>query len=156
MKAMKKNKALPPKHDIAVAFRAPLGSIGALLFQDAISFALQAGRIREAVISCAVVSDAEIQEINRSYLGHDYATDIITFPLEKRPLEAELVISADTARRQAREYGVRLREECARLAIHGILHLSGYDDAAEADRKRMKRREDALLMQFMNSDRQKG
>ncbi|MCB2203747.1 rRNA maturation RNase YbeY [bacterium] len=142
--------------DIAVTFRAPLGSIGAQLFQDAIAHALRAARVSRAQISCAVVSDSEIHEINRQYLGHDYPTDIITFPLEERPLEAELVISSDTARRQAREYAVSLREECARLAIHGILHLTGYDDTSEAARKRMKRREDFLLAQFMNSDRPQG
>jgi probable rRNA maturation factor len=145
-----------PRHDIAVAFRAPLGSIGAQLFQSAISLALRSRRVAEAVISCAVVDDEEIRVINRQYLGHDYPTDIITFPLEEKPLEAELVISADTARRQAREYGVTLREECARLAMHGILHLTGYDDGDEHSRRRMKRREDVLVAQFMNSDRTAG
>ncbi len=146
----------PPRHDIAVAFRAPLGSIGAQLFQDAISLALRSRRVAEAVISCAVVTDEEIHAINRQYLGHDYPTDIITFPLEEKPLEAELVISAETARRQARDYGVRLREECVRLAVHGILHLTGYDDGDEQARRRMKRKEDALVAQFMNSDRTPG
>lgn len=141
--------------DIDVAFRAPLGSIGAQLFQDAIRFALRAEHAGEARISCALVSDAAIHEINRRFLRHDYATDIITFPFEDDPLEAELVISADTARRQARENGVSLREECARLAIHGILHLCGYDDRSDDDRVRMKRREDELTRQFISSDRKK-
>ena len=156
MKTMEKMKMRPPRHDIAVAFRAPLGSIGAQLFQDAISLALRSRRVAEAVISCAVVTDEEIHAINRQYLGHDYPTDIITFPLEVKPLEAELVISAETARRQARDYGVRLREECVRLAVHGILHLTGYDDGDEQARRRMKRKEDALVAQFMNSDRTPG
>lgn len=145
----------PRRLDIAVVFRAPLGSIGAQLFQDAIAFALRAAGIDQAVISCAVVDDAEIRAINRQYLEHDFATDIITFPLEDHPLEAELVISADTARRQAREYGVRLREECARLAIHGILHLSGFDDRKQKQRERMKEREDELLYAFMKKHRKK-
>jgi probable rRNA maturation factor len=156
MKTMEKMKMRPPRHDIAVAFRAPLGSIGAQLFQDAISLALRSRRVTEAVISCAVVTDEEIHAINRQYLGHDYPTDIITFPLEEKPLEAELVISAETARRQAREYSVRLREECVRLAVHGILHLTGYDDGDEQARRRMKRKEDDLVAQFMNSDRTPG
>lgn len=156
MKTKKVRKMTPPRHDIAVAFRAPLGSIGAQLFQDAVVHALRALRVTRAVISCAVVDDDEIHAINRQYLGHDYATDIITFPLETKPLEAELVISADTARRQARDYGVSVREECVRLAIHGILHLTGYDDTDETARRRMKRKEDALVAQFMNSDRMAG
>ena len=153
---MTKRPHHPPKTEVAVAFRAPLGSIGAQLFQDAVRFALAAARVSEASISCAVVSDREIRRINRQYLQHDYATDIITFPLEERPLEAELVISADTARRQAAEYGVSMREECARLAIHGVLHLTGYDDTDEELRVKMKRREDRLLAQFMNLDRPQG
>lgn len=143
------------RHDIAVVFRAPLGSIGAQLFQDAITHALREAGIEEAEISCAIVSDSEIHAMNLQYLRHDFPTDIITFPLEERPLEAELIISADTARRQAREYGVPMREECARLAIHGILHLSGFDDGDAPSREEMKKREDKLLMQFMKMDRKK-
>jgi probable rRNA maturation factor len=139
--------------DIDVVFRAPLGSIGASLFQDAIRHALRAGHVRRATISCAVVSDVEIHRINREYLEHDYPTDIITFPLEEDPLEAELVISADTARKQAKDYRVSLREECVRLAIHGVLHLTGYDDRDDASYRAMKKREDFLVAQFMNSDR---
>lgn len=142
-----------PRTDIDIVFRAPLGSIGAQLFKDAIRFAITAERLPASVISCAVVGDAEIRKINRRFLNHDSVTDIITFPLEEDPLEAELVISADTARRQAKEYGVPVREECARLAIHGILHLAGHDDGTEEDRGRMKRREDLLLRRFISSDR---
>ncbi len=154
MNPMKKTKPRPrPGTDIDVVFRAPLGSIGAQLFQDAIRFALGAERLRASLISCAVVSDAEIRAVNRRFLDHDRVTDIITFPLEEDPLEAELVISADTARRQAREYRVTVREECARLAIHGILHLSGHDDRSEEDRRRMKQREDQLLRRFLSRNR---
>jgi probable rRNA maturation factor len=146
----------PQRHEVDVVFRAPLGSIGAQLFQDAILHVLLAEQIARAEISCAVVPDEEMRAINRQYLKHDYATDIITFPLEEQPLEAELIISADTARRQARHYKVTLREECARLAIHGILHLSGYDDSSEQLRGKMKKREDQLLQQFLKKDRKKG
>ena len=150
---MKKTKPrLRPRTDIDVVFRAPLGSIGAQLFQDAIRFTLAAERLRASLISCAVVSDAEIRDINRRFLQHDHATDIITFPLEEEPLEAELVISADTARRQAREYRISVREECTRLAIHGILHLSGHDDGTEEERRHMKRREDQLLRRFLSGE----
>lgn len=150
---MTKSRSSLPEIDVAVAFRAPLGSLGAQLFQEAVRFTLTAQRIRKAAISCAVVTDVEIRTLNKRFLKHDHATDVITFPLEERPLEAELVISADTARRQAREYRVPLREECARLAIHGMLHLCGYDDRTEVDRARMKRREDVLLRQFLSEHR---
>ena len=71
------------------------------------------------------------------------------------PIEAELVISADTARRQAREYGVSMRNECIRLAIHGVLHLCGYDDRSDGDREAMKAREDFLVRQYTKNDRKK-
>lgn len=142
-----------PEPEIAVAFRAPCGNIGGALFADAIRHVFRGEQRRAAAISCAVVSDAVMHDLNRRFLGHDYPTDIITFPLEEDPIEAELVISADTARRQAREYGVTMRDECARLAIHGSLHLCGYDDRAEDDRAAMKAKEDFYLMQYMKKSR---
>ncbi len=144
-----------PKPDIAVAFRTHCGSIGAALFSDAIHFALRREKRAAEAISCAVVTDDEIHELNRRFLKHDYPTDIITFPLEDDPIEAELVISADTARRQAREYGVSMRNECIRLAIHGVLHLCGYDDRSDGDREAMKAREDFLVRQYTKNDRKK-
>jgi len=142
-----------PEPDIAVVFRAPCGNIGAALFSGAIRHVFRREGRRAASISCAVVGDAEIRELNRRFLRHDYPTDIITFPLEEDPIEAELVISAETARRQAREYGVTMRDEYARLAIHGSLHLCGYDDRTDDDRAAMKAREDHYLSQYMQKYR---
>ena len=101
------------------------------------------------------MSDEEIHHLNKHWLNHDYPTDIITFPLETDPLEAELVISADSARRQSGEYRVSMRNELARLVIHGILHLSGYDDTTEEARNLMKEREDHLIARFIRPDRKK-
>jgi probable rRNA maturation factor len=145
---------MPPQRqatfDVDVVFRARLGRIGTDFFRHAAAFALEGENIPQAWISIAIVDDQEIRGLNATWLKHDYATDIITFPLEQRPLEAELIVSADTARRQAHEAGVSLREELARLVIHGILHLAGYDDTLEADKKRMKYREDTLVRDFMS------
>jgi probable rRNA maturation factor len=135
----------PRTLDVAVTFRAGLGSIGTAFFVDAARFALAAQKVREASISVTLLSDEEIHGLNRDWLKHDYPTDVITFPLESDPLEADIVISIDTARRQSREYRVPFRSELARLIIHGILHLTGHDDASEAQRILMKQREDALL-----------
>ncbi|MBE0645731.1 MAG: rRNA maturation RNase YbeY [Bacteroidetes bacterium] len=142
-----------PMPEIAVAFRARCGNISGALFANAIRFTLRQEKRHAAMISCVVVTDAEIHELNRRFLKHDYPTDIITFPLEDDPIEAELVISADTARRQAREYKVTMREECARLAIHGVLHLCGYDDRSEEDRAAMKSREDFHVRRYMKNER---
>lgn len=88
-------------------------------------------------IDVIVVGDPYIARLNRRYLGHRGATDVITFPLDDRRIEGEIYISLDTARRQAKEYGVTLENELCRLAVHGTLHLLGYDDATEAERNRM-------------------
>ncbi len=144
-----------PMPEIAVSFRVRCGNISGALFADAIRFVLRREKRSARMISCVIVSDEEIHALNSRFLQHDEPTDIITFPLEDDPLEAELVISADTARRQANEYGVTMRDECARLAIHGMLHLCGYDDRTETDRTAMKAREDFLVGQYMKNDRTK-
>ena len=76
---------------------------------------------------------------------YDYPTDIITFPLEDEVLDGELYISLDTAARQAKEYGVSLTNELMRLVAHGTLHLVGYDDATDQQRKEMSRLEDNYI-----------
>jgi rRNA maturation RNase YbeY len=100
-----------------------------------------------AEVNVVLVSDEELHQMNREHLGHDYVTDVITFPLEERPLEGEIYISIDRAREQAVEYGVGLYDEIRRLAIHGALHLAGYDDATERERGRMRELEDRYLME---------
>ncbi|MBR9977619.1 MAG: rRNA maturation RNase YbeY [Bacteroidetes bacterium] len=153
---MKKMKT-PPRSNlrtgITVSFQAPSGNIGHAVFEQAIRCVLRAEKRRASSISCVVVSDEEIHALNKRFLNHDYPTDIITFPLEDEPLEAELVISIDSARRQAQDYGVHMREECMRLAIHGMLHLCGYDDGGDTGTERMKAREDELLSQCIKKDR---
>jgi rRNA maturation RNase YbeY len=105
------------------------------------------------MLSIVIMDDDGIREVNRTFLRHDYATDIITFPLEESPMEAELLIGAGVLRRQAKEYRVSVRSELARLIIHGVLHLTGFDDTDEASRTSMKAREDELLALFLEPDR---
>ncbi len=107
--------------------------------------ALRGEKVRRAEVNVILVDDEELLRMNREHLGHDYYTDVITFTLEEKPLEGEIYISVDRAREQAREYGVGLYEEVKRLAIHGVLHLAGYDDASDEQRGRMKALEDRYL-----------
>ncbi len=84
--------------------------------------------------------------MNRAYLRHDYATDVISFCLEKgENLEGEIYVNLDKTRSQARENRVSVAHELARLVVHGALHLTGYDDNTKKKRDLMKRREDELL-----------
>lgn len=106
---------------------------------------LRGNRVRTAEISVILVSDEELLGMNREFLNHDYYTDVITFPLEEKPLEGEIYISVDRAREQAAEHGVGVYHEVRRLAIHGTLHLLGYDDATPEERETMRTQENRFL-----------
>ena len=108
--------------------------------------ARRAGR-RIGDLSVVFCSDPYILGVNREYLGHDYYTDIITFDYcEGNVLSGDLVISVDTVRANAAEYGAAsFEEELSRVIVHGVLHLIGYDDHSDADRKEMRAQENAAL-----------
>jgi rRNA maturation RNase YbeY len=86
-------------------------------------------------------------DINRRYLEHDYFTDIITFDYcEGEKLSGDLFISVDTVRENALEYGAEsFDQELARVMVHGLLHLIGYDDHSEEDKKVMREKENYYL-----------
>jgi probable rRNA maturation factor len=101
-------------------------------------------------VSVAVLSDARVRALNRRYRGVNQATDVLSFPasLEPRvpsPSLGDIVISRGVARRQAREAGHSELTEWRVLALHGLLHLLGYDH--ERDRGRMRRVERRLRRQ---------
>ena len=84
-------------------------------------------------IAVCVVSDSAIRRYNRRYRGHDSATDVLSFP------PCDLLVSAETAQRQARRLGHSVEVELKVLALHGTLHLMGHDH--ERDRGEMARLE---------------
>ncbi|MFQ5723086.1 MAG: rRNA maturation RNase YbeY [Terriglobia bacterium] len=98
-------------------------------------------RLPRQSFTVALVSDRRIAGLNRRYRRRPHATDVLSFPAGNGAL-GEVVISAQTARRQARRYRHRLEEEVKLLTLHGVLHLLGYDH--ESDRGQMTRREHAL------------
>ncbi|SFV31741.1 rRNA maturation RNase YbeY [Thermoflavifilum thermophilum] len=92
--------------------------------------------------------DAFLWELNQQYLQHDTYTDILTFdltPFPGDPIEAEIYISVERVRENAQQFGVPFEDELIRVIFHGALHLCGYDDHKEADRYRMRAREDVYL-----------
>lgn len=105
-----------------------------------------AGR-RIGDLSVVFCSDPYILEVNREYLGHDYYTDIITFDYcEGNVLSGDLIISVDTVRANADEYGAAsFEEELSRVIVHGLLHLIGFDDHTPAEQKEMRAQENAAL-----------
>jgi probable rRNA maturation factor len=101
-----------------------------------------------ASISIALVDNSAIHAVNRTHLGHDWPTDVISFPLSTPAdpvLAGELVVSAEMACTSAREIGVEPRDELALYVVHGLLHLCGFDDHDDVDARRMHEREDELL-----------
>lgn len=97
------------------------------------------------VINIRLVSDAVIRRFNRWYLRHDWATDVIAFPMESHGVLGDLMISTDMAKRQAKEEQHTVAREVLILAIHGILHLVGYRDKTPEEARRMWRKTNALL-----------
>ena len=102
------------------------------------------------------VDDEKILEINREYLGHDCYTDIITFDYDERDvLNGDIVISVDTVRSNAEQFGKSFDDELHRVIIHGILHLCGINDKGPGERELMEAAEDrALTLLKLLSDKQ--
>jgi probable rRNA maturation factor len=93
-------------------------------------------------VTVAIVSDARVRALNRQYRRKDKATDVLSFPSGDRGYLGDVVIAAGVAARQAREAGHTLATELRVLALHGLLHLLGYDH--ERDDGRMARLERRL------------
>jgi probable rRNA maturation factor len=112
---------------------------------------LDALRMRDAELSLLLVSDAVMRRLNREWRGKDRPTDVLSFAQAEGTggappgLLGDVVISVDTARRQAAARAASLGSELDRLLIHGVLHLLGYDhDRSPTEARRMQRRERAL------------
>ena len=101
-----------------------------------------AARISPESFSAVLVSDRRIRDLNRRYRKKRAATDVLSFPLEENGFLGDVVISVETARRQARRLGHRLGRELELLLLHGVVHLLGYDH--ESGRGEMDRRERGL------------
>ncbi|HUA09183.1 MAG TPA: rRNA maturation RNase YbeY [Candidatus Acidoferrales bacterium] len=102
-----------------------------------------------AAISLTLVDDETIRALNHAHRGKDKATDVLSFPLEPEPFSGErllgdIVISVDTARRQAADYDAPLQRELERLMIHGLLHVLGHDHMEAQERRVMEAEERRL------------
>lgn len=105
---------------------------------------LRALELEDAELSVLLTNDAEIHELNREHRGKDRPTDVLAFPIDEEPAEDEplrvlgdVVISLDTADRQARSRRRELFAEVRFLLAHGILHLIGYDHGTVREKREM-------------------
>lgn len=101
-------------------------------------------------LSINFVSKEYLLEINKEYLKHNYHTDIITFNYSgsNSNLDGELFISVYEAMANSLKYKVSVDSELLRLVIHGVLHLLGYDDKKQSEKKKMKLVENNLTDKF--------
>jgi len=110
----------------------------------------------QAEVSVVFVDDEYIRELNRQFRGKDCSTDVLSFALNEgdepeildgpeETLLGDIVISLETAIRQADDFGHSLERELAYLTVHGVLHLMGYDHEAEDAKAEMRRQEEQIL-----------
>jgi probable rRNA maturation factor len=111
-------------------------------------------KIADSELSVLVTDDTRITAFNRQYFHCDRPTDVIAFPQSDTKSQiqpsilGDVVISVDTAERQAIERNHHLEDELSYLLIHGILHLLGYDDIKSVPRRKMRAKERSYLTEF--------
>lgn len=117
---------------------------------------LRALKVPRAMLSITFVSSRVMASLNRKHLGHRGPTDVITFALGADPggaIIGDIYICPDVARRQAEAHGVGVREELARLVVHGTLHACGWEHPEDDARTTspMWRRQEQLLKRFWST-----
>jgi probable rRNA maturation factor len=113
----------------------------------------------DAQLSILIVDDTQIAEFNLAYLNHAGPTNVISFPMQEGPfsgispdLLGDVVISADTAHREAVEAGMEMAERFNQLLIHGILHLTGYDHVHSEEEAAVMEQKSNELMQRIQEE----
>ena len=127
------------------------------LIRKAILHTLKSERCpQDTHVSVAIVADSKIKKLNTRYREKSSVTDILAFPMcEKefpqicRSILGEIVISAESAKRQAKSMNIAFDEEMIRLSIHGTLHLLSYTDTSIRDAKKMTTRQEQLVKELI-------
>ena len=123
---------------------------------------LNSKRLKKWLLDCAIrynveierlsiffVDNKRIHQLNRKFLNHDYATDILTFPYKStKQIEAEIFISIEKAQENAINFSQTIKNELIRLISHGFLHLNGYCDSTPDQKIRMTKKEDEMINMF--------
>lgn len=150
MNSRKTNKILPPKLSLAVQYASSAQNLPTRAqLRRWIKTALR----RDAAMTLRIVDEAEGRELNRSYRGKDYATNVLTFVYDDTAaLESDVVICAPVVEREALEQGKDLAAHYAHLAIHAALHLQGYDHEIDADAAEMEALETGLMLELRFPD----
>jgi probable rRNA maturation factor len=111
---------------------------------------------RAGSINVVLVDDDYLLEVNRKFLNHNYKTDVISFDLDgDGEIEGEIYVSLERAIVQARRYKVAIEKEVLRLIVHGVLHLTGWQDKTRAEKLRMRKRENVFIERFFAGHRRR-
>jgi rRNA maturation RNase YbeY len=107
-------------------------------------------KVKKAELNYIFCTDDYLLEMNQQFLDHDTLTDIITFDLSenKQNLIGEIYISIDRVRENAAKFDVTVKDELHRVIFHGALHLCGFKDKKEADKKIMRQKENDCLSAY--------
>ena len=138
--------------DLELVISAPLGRAHARFLRAELrrAHAFLSPTLRE--LSLALVNDARMSQLHEQFMGITGPTDVLTFELEHdargRVTAGEVIVCVPEARRQAKERGIELRMELLLYALHGMLHLCGFDDRTDLGFRTMHRREDDILTQL--------
>ena len=116
--------------------------------EEIVQFVCRKEKISDGELSFVIINERTMRGMNKKFLTHDYSTDIITFPLEKMPLQAEVFINGEKIKSQAKEFKVSEKNELIRLIVHGTLHALGYSDKTTMKKKRMYELQEKYVVQL--------
>lgn len=141
------------EHQVLLEVAHPKGAPHAKLLSQTAARYLRALSLEDVELSLSLMGDRAIRRLNRTWRGKDQATDVLSFPADPPPrgtpgprLLGDVVISLDTAKRNARAHARPLDEELCRYLAHGLLHLLGHDhERSAAAARKMARLEEQLL-----------
>jgi probable rRNA maturation factor len=134
-----------------------------ILLKRIVKKVLKSHKVSRADLSFVFVNDSQIKLLNQKYLNRRYATDVLAFDFKRRiprslkkptrtkEIIGEIIISSQTAKRNAKVYGTKPSDELALYVIHGILHLLGFSDRAPRDIEKMRTEESRLLKSIKNT-----
>jgi probable rRNA maturation factor len=138
-----------PPVNLSLSLSASLGRAHAPFLRRHLRAAHRILRPALKELSVALVNDRRMSELHRQFMDVDGPTDVLTFPLDHdrqgRPVAGEVVVCVPEARRRAREHEVPVERELLLYALHGLLHLCGYDDRTGLAFRAMHRTEDQIL-----------
>ena len=118
------------------------------MLNQLLNLAAEMENVANKEVAITFVSNEHIQEINKEFRQMDKPTDVLSFPLEEEDALGDIIISIPRAKEQAQEYGHSFAREMGFLAVHGFLHLLGYDHETEKEEKEMFTKQEQVLQKF--------